>query len=91
VAYGACVGSRPTGGFDEPIWIHGGRFGLQVWAVPLNRAVWATLLVEQVIRSGPIMLLNAALRGTPDEGAATAWALGLLAACEPGFYVLRAL
>jgi hypothetical protein len=91
VAYGACVGSRPTDGFGEPVWIHGGRLGLQVWAVPLNRAVWATLLVEQVIRSGPIMLLNAALRGTSDEGAATAWALGLLAACEPGFYVLRAL
>jgi hypothetical protein len=89
VAYGASIDCRSTGS-DQPLWTYGGAVGLQVWAVTLTRAVWATLLIEDAPRGGPIMLLNAVLAGTPDEGAAISWALGLLVECLPGFYVLRA-
>jgi hypothetical protein len=70
--------------------MYGGRIGLQVWAVALDLAISATLMVEVYPRGGPIMLLNEALTGTIAEGTAITWALALLVDCTPGFYVLRA-
>lgn len=81
---------RADGGASTPRWLLGGQVGLQVWAAGLDSVLWATMLIEERVRAGPILLLNASVLGTVREGAAISWAMALLAACEPGFYVLCA-
>lgn len=68
----------------------GGRVGVQVWALPLADCLRATLMICATPISGPIVLLSAAIIGTPAEGNSLAWALALVAEGMPGFYVLLA-
>jgi hypothetical protein len=87
---GHAAAIETAGESRPPRWLLGGRVGLQVWAATLDSLIWATLLIETRGRVGPILLLNAGLVETAHEGAAISWAMALLDACEPGFYVLRA-
>jgi hypothetical protein len=88
------VGCGATSGSIQaacpPRWLFGARVGLQVWTATLDSVIWATMLIEDRGRVGPILLLNSGGVGTSQEGAAISWAMALLAAYEPGFYVLRA-
>jgi len=73
--------SRPA------VWLFGEAGGVQVWAVEGDSRIKASVRVG---RCPPIVLLNRAISGTPDELVVISWALGLIDAATAGFYVLCA-
>lgn len=66
-------------------WLLGSDHGVQVWTVNEDRRISASVLVGQ----HPIVLLNQHVVGTPAEGEAISWALGLVHDGVPGFYFLK--
>jgi hypothetical protein len=71
---------------------------VEEWQAPSERSTIITVTTSARVRATvlvhdahePVVALNAAILGTPLEGAARAWAATVIHRDEPGFYALTA-